>query len=392
MPLTKVEGGFTAVPNVLIESTAFNDTDKLVLINLLRHAMGKDEAWPSKLRIARQARKGRAAVKESLARLTALGCISEAGAAGNQRTKYRIHLDRIEHVHQCKVVQNDHLERMTSRTEVVQNEHLGGPERAPKVVQNDHKADKAEKTKQKDGSATPEGSSLTDVGDDAEFGFANAASSAASPLVAIASNGEGDDKPVSHALGNEEPEATLPVSSGRFNGLQSGRADRPLVRAEVNAAFVRPDGYRVSDDFDELECDLNLTLAQVYGEPLNRGTLDKLVKDHGVRRCALWAHWLPRKLASDFEKGKLIEKPTARYVRAVQEGWEVDPKWPEFDEQRHTVKAREEAEKRKQARDGSESPLSDDTSVTDEFEEVFSGSSAGAHNAEVATSDDAFSF
>lgn len=145
----------------------------------------------------------------------------------------------------------------------------------------------------------------------------------------------------SDSKGNEEPKATLPATPGAQD-----IAPRPLSKAEINAAFVTPDGHRVSDSIDDLDCDLNTTLARVYGEMLNRGTLETLVGKHGERQCALWAHWLPRKIADEYTKGRPVESPSGLYRKAVEQGWHVDPKWPEFDEERHILAAREQYIKR----------------------------------------------
>jgi hypothetical protein len=144
----------------------------------------------------------------------------------------------------------------------------------------------------------------------------------------------------------------------------------------------------VSDDLEDLEYDLNTALAMVYGELLNRNSLDKLVAKHGVRRCALWAHWLPRKIASMYAK-EPVAKPTAVYVRAVEKEWKVDSKWPAFDEKLHTTKAREEYRKRNEAREDQDRPETKDGSshedassegYVDEIDEAFGGTASPAVN------------
>ena len=147
--------------------------------------------------------------------------------------------------------------------------------------------------------------------------------------------------------GNAEALPTLLASDGRSTLLQSetSKPPRPFTKDEINAALIRPDGFRASDDFDDLSYDLsNLILPMVVGQSLNKGDLDldKLVDKHGVRFCHFWAHWLPRKIADEYAKNRPVLSPTGLYRSAVEQGWTVNPKWAAFDEKRHTFAAREQ--------------------------------------------------
>jgi hypothetical protein len=325
--------GFTKVPNALIDSLAFDDTDKLVYIILRRHAIDdKTDVWPSQVRIAGLARKGRDSVRSSLHKLTEAGIVSEVGRDARNKATYRLHLD----VDLSKV----HLN---------QNRQVPDLESPGNLTQNRHQADKADKTNKKDASPRSAGPSLSEseMTSGEDFDCVRSAESAADAEPGPASEIEVNTQAEAD-IGNAEALPTLSASEGRSNLLQPKRL---LTKAEINAAFVTPDGYRVSDDFDDLTYDLNVTLAQTCGEMLNRGDLDleKLVATQGVERCALWAHWLPRKIADKYAKNpvKGVPSPTGLYINAVRGGWQVDPAWPEFDEHIHTVKAREQSVKRR---------------------------------------------
>jgi len=72
--------------------------------------------------------------------------------------------------------------------------------------------------------------------------------------------------------------------------------------------------------------------------------LDKLVANYGAERCAFWVSWLLRKIAAEYDAGRPVKNPAGMYRTAVEQGWEVDPKWPEFDESKHTGAKRLEDE------------------------------------------------
>jgi hypothetical protein len=233
--------------------------------------------------------------------------------------------------------------------------------------------------------------------------------SAASPRSAGSSEIEVNTEPRSHGKGNAAELATLPGHNGRNKLLSPDdpldfglgapsetprdvadeilddclgyaadatpqqSAERPYTKRTINEYTLSPEGVPLDDDRDELfyevEADI---LPRLYGEPFNPGDLEKLANEHGVAFCRMWAHWLERKIASEYKRKpvKGVPSPTGLFTQAVREGWKVDPAWPQFDETLHTVAARKEYRKRQEARELKHGPKP----RVDEIEDCFGGS------------------
>lgn len=63
-------------------------------------------------------------------------------------------------------------------------------------------------------------------------------------------------------------------------------------------------------------------------------------RDRHRKHDAFGASWLLRKIAALYEAGRPVENPAGLYRRAVEQHWEVNPNWPEFDELRQVEAAR----------------------------------------------------
>jgi hypothetical protein len=155
------------------------------------------------------------------------------------------------------------------------------------------------------------------------------------------------------------PNASLegqPVEDEIGNCSPSATDARKVLHSKqmVNDALLTPEGLRASDDPDEASNLLNCGLAQVCGEPLNPREEERLLVEYGARLVSFWSHWLPRKVAAEYGKGKPVASPAGMLKRALEQDWKVDPAWPPFDDVLHTVAAREAAERRARER-GSES-------------------------------------
>lgn len=386
---------FTKVPNELINHLGLTANQKLVLIKHVSEQF-KTRAKPdSERKASKSLRLSRGTYSDATVELQELGVLEPHGKGGSRKQEaYTVHLERLSSLPDRPSTGSNGVpvgRRPNRQTGPIQSQSAGsnGVPVSAKLAQTEYHAEEQRRQTQEHRSAALNGSSLTDVSVEGMDG--DAVDGVVQPACPAASPSEASTK----GKGISEPEARLPASEGP----QASRPARPWTNAELNAGFVRPDGYRASDDFDDLDCDLNNVLAMLYGEPLNRGTLDKLAAKHEVRRCALWAHWLPRKIASMYAT-KPVAKPTALYVCAVEEGWQVDSKWPEFDEMRHTAAAREEYHKRMEARRNQDRrpEATDDHSnnnapsedFDDEFEQLFDGAPSPAVNS--GHDDDGFGF
>lgn len=268
--------GFTMVPNALIDSHALDDTDKLVYIVLKRHAIGKDEVWPSQVRIAARARKSRKSVRCSLRKLTGAGIVQEVKRDGRGQVTYRLNLDV-------------DLER------IAQVPGTKCPGKSADLERNAHQAYSIENTKKADA--------------DSEI------------TVGVL----GDVKP-GGSNGNE--------SCSAYEG-GPGTKCPGLSKKQINDLLLTPDGKIPDDEPDALLCNLDGALLMAGGKAFNRGVLDALVDEHGPRYCAFWTEWLLRKCAAEYEAGRIVKNPGGLYTEAVRGHWEVDPAWPEFNEKRH---------------------------------------------------------
>lgn len=138
--------------------------------------------------------------------------------------------------------------------------------------------------------------------------------------------------PVSaHGISARFAEPARRSDAAGSHGLSTAGTQR-----EVNERLLTPSGKL--PDVEGLESDLHGVLAMAHSPTsFNSRELDKLVAEYGADFCAFWASWLLRKIAAEYEAGRPVESPAGLYTQAVRGHWEVDPKWPEYDEVRHTA-------------------------------------------------------
>jgi hypothetical protein len=404
-PKFQVPGGVTPVPNWIFDSAVLTSKQKLVAWGLHRRCYGSSTSTDASVNgIAKAARLDRKTVSRAVEALVELEVLVPDGPRPDGLSQpYKLALERppklveLERANAAKTTRDgDFTPKGTVPTPGDSTPHPWG---------NGTQGGWGFHT-QEDGDSTPNlkssKSRVKTTEDSASLALASATDRPSSggggfgigQSAASAANAEPDVTASPEALGHgQEPKATLPASPG-------SQYIAPRSRAEINAAFLTPEGLRVSDDPDDLECHANTTLAWVCGEPLIRGSLDALAT-YGVERCAMWAHWLPRKIADEYSKGRPVGSPSGLYRSAVEGGWEVDPKWPEFDEQRHTVAARAEARKRQEARGDSRRELKAvvqsrldglEPSEPDEIDEAFSGTSVVSKRGSTQAVDDDFVF
>jgi hypothetical protein len=346
---------FTKVPNELIDHLGLTPSEKLVLIKHCAEQFKTKTKPDSERRASKKLGVSRNTFSDTTGELVKLGLLEPHGNGGPRKQEtYTVHLERLSSIPDPASGSNGvPVETNGSRqtgSNMSQASGSNGVPVLPKLAQIRATQKSRRITKTEDGSATL-CQLLTSIGEETAkvdgIRVGQSAESAASPESAVPSGSEMNTQ--AKVIGNAEL-APLPASNGRSTLLQSetSKPPRPPTKAEVNAAFIRPDGFSASDDFADLSDDLsNLILPMVVGEPLKESDLDKLVAKRGVTFCHFWAYWLPRKIAYEYEKGRPVPSPTGVYLSAVEQRWEVNPKWPEFDEQRHTVVAREQSVKRK---------------------------------------------
>lgn len=342
---------FAKIPNELINHPFLTATQKLVLIKHVSEEFKTKTKPDSQRKAAKKLGLNRNTYSNATAELAQLRLLEPAGRGGlcKQET-YAVYLDRLSSVPDRNSTGSNGVpvkvrhNRQTGSTQSQLTGSNGAPV-LPQLAQTRAIAEEQGIPTQEDRSADPVVTSAMDVTPSSgDFDFGNPARSAAAAKCGVTSNLKVDPQ-ARGGMANEEPKATLAASSG----LQRVAPYRPLTKAEVNDGLYLPDGTSAHDNFDDLSYDLgNIILPMVFGQPLNKGDLDldKLVQKKGVRFCHFWARWLLRKIADEHSKGRPVASPTGLYRRAVEQGWEVSPKWPEFDEQRHTLAAREQYIKR----------------------------------------------
>jgi hypothetical protein len=409
-PKFQVIGGVTPVPNWLFDSKALSSSEKLVAWGYHRSTYGSSTTTDaSEKGISGAARLDPKTVSAAAARLRFLGVLEANGKRKDGRILYIVALHKPQALLEAEATGRESTPRVKLSDPRDLTPRVGrestprgygfdtqeGTESTPTI-----KNSKSRTKTLQDASPRSACSSLSDAemtsGESVDGD--GTARSAAPPESTVPSENEVNTR--AEVIGNAEL-APLPASNGCSKLLQAetSRPPRPFTKAEINAALICPDGFRARDGFEDLSYDLsNLILPMVVGQPLNKGDidLDKLVGGHGIEFCCFWAHWLPRKIAAVYERGGTVKNPTGLYRRAVEGHWEVDPTWPQFDEQRHTVAARAEYQKREEARKLKEPQSTSDTftenddnqtaeaEYVDELEEAFGfGGSATAHNGDI---------
>lgn len=358
--------GFTKVPNAVIDNPNLSARDKLVLIKVMSHAYGdKTEASPSQKGTADSLGYRRETVKAAYESLVASKVLLPhgKGRSGRQET-FTVDLSKAANLttQSAGTATVKPSGDLTSRSAGdLTTQSAGDLTSESSQIRS---RIRQQRRQQEDGSAAPEGSSLSDDEErlDSDVGLVDSAACSEA----------------SHSLdnGNPEPKARLHASRG-----PQYIAPRPFTKAEINAALLTPDGQRVNCDVDDLHYDLqNIFLPEVRGEYLRDDDFDRLVELRGVKFCRFWSYWLPRKIAWYYDvKKEPVPKPTALYIRAIEGEWEVDPKWPMFDEDKHTWAAQAQADLRTQRRAepkpttqyNDEPDESPSVELEDEFEECF---------------------
>lgn len=269
---TDKRGGFTMISNVILDDPKLCARDKLVLCSLIRHAYGKKvKVYPSQLRLAKLLGLNVKTVRAALASLTDLNYIKPHGHGKPGATETYT------------------LDLSAQRTYTCP---IDGQEPVQPADTN--------KSKQKD-----------------ELNKTLAATSANAGTVV--------DHPPERETSSNAVLYQRPVHS----------ADR-LTKAEVNENRLTPEGLPVNGNIFDLDYGVNtITLPTLDGTWLTDGVIQELVELRGVEFCQMWEAWLPRKIAYEYEKGRPVKSAAGLYRRAIEEGWQVDPAWPEHDETKH---------------------------------------------------------
>jgi hypothetical protein len=272
----KPREGFKQISNALIDNPNLCLRDKMVLIKLASHAYGqKTSAYPSQVKIAKCLGIQRETAKAALDSLTALGIIRPHGKGrkGKQET-FTIDLD--------------HAANLTAHPAGNLTAHPAAPDGSSGI-------NKTAKENQEKKTLAPRSTSTTQGVD-----------------------GPGDIEDIGICYA-EAPDGSL----GRF------------TKREINEMTLTPDLKLPDDEPDALECNLDVQLAFASGDGFNFKVLEELVELRGPTFCAFWTSWLLRKIAAEYAAGRPVKSPAGLYTQAVREGWEVDPSWPEFDENKH---------------------------------------------------------
>jgi hypothetical protein len=284
--------GFTQIPNWLIDEPNLTAAEKWSVMVVARHAYGqKTSAFPSQVSIAKRGHFDRKTIRTALESVTDLGILEAIGKNGrsDQQVEYRLHLDS----------RPKKLDlRNTHPGDLGRTPHLPGDSTPTKHTEQEYEVKK------------------THVGID------------------VTSNIEDTVEPeVGSRIGrvcsaNES-------GPGAYDPGASTPSKHTFTKRQINEQLLTPDGKR--PDVDGLDCDLNEALIMAESPSyFPSSELDKLVAKRGEERCAFWASWLLRKIASEYERGKPVENPAGLFRTAVEQHWEVNPSWPEFDEHKHT--------------------------------------------------------
>lgn len=281
----KSRAGFTMIPNALIDNPALCIRDKMILIKLARHGYGKTTVYPSQVRIAKCLGVRRETVKAALDSLIALGPIRAHGKGhqGKQET-FTIDLEKAANL------TTQSSTNMTDYPAGNLTTQSSGPDDSSGMNKKQSKKNLNNKAAESD-AASDAGHPVVPALTPVRQGFACSAQ-------------------------DEEPDDSV----GRFS------------RVEINGRLLTPSGKL--PDVEGLEADLAGVLAIGESEPDSR-QLEKLADEHGAEYCAFWASWLLRKIAAEFEASRPVENAAGLFRRAVEQRWEVDPSWPEFDESRY---------------------------------------------------------
>ena len=270
---------YAKIPNELIDYVGLPLIPKATLIKLARHAYGdKESSNPSQLEIAKCLGVDRKSVRSALAYLTTLGLIEPHGDGhqGKQMT-YKLRLDRLANMgkwHPCNMGKWHPSFDSTC------------PNGTHKQEQNKTKKENAD----------------DDVTSTAE--------------VAV-------DPGLLHTVGSCSADEGLVQMAPMF------------TKKQINEQLLTPNGKLPDDDLDALLCNIDGQLILAGGKHFNNQVLDALVGEHGATYVAFWTSWLLRKIAAEYEAGRPVSNPGGLFTEAVRGHWEVNPSWPEFDDERH---------------------------------------------------------
>lgn len=279
--------GFTMVPNWLIDDKRLTAAEKWSIISVARRAYGaKTSAWPSQTKIANTGGFDRKTIRKALQAVTACGMLEPIRCHERGVVEYRLHIDEppASFPRPEAYAPGD----LGNRTQVT-----GGviPTKHSKV-----------KDQEKNTLVPPDNTSNGEV-------------------AVIRGDLHGNE--YGNCSAYNPPEAYAP-----------GRSEPRFTKREINELLLTPDGKR--PDVEGLESDLFAVLAMVHApKHFDTRQLEKLVAEHGAEYCTFWVSWLLRKIAAEYDAGRPVENPAGLFAKAVRDRWEVDPKWPEFDETRH---------------------------------------------------------
>lgn len=336
-----VPGGWTAVPNWIFDRDDLTAVEREVLWALYRSAPAKSlKAKIGAAYIAKRFQRGRKTVTAALQSVARRGFILPLGERSiGDAQPYELVLD--------------------PPPETCSSPHLPVLHNASPCVP-EHIIQKQTKDYENHGREAPHYKYITDsVPPSPSFSYVESAGGSAElpgfgvQLIGPHGDGHGAEGDDGSALGGRCDSSS---NTGSFEDwaaqwdaeATAAEAARPkpvpakqMTKQLVNDALLTPEGLRASDDIDDLQCDAYILVGDVCGQwsPNTWPSLESLTRTHGVRYVAFWTRWLARKIADEYTRGRPVEKPTALLLKAIEGKWEVNPDWPEFNEELHTWKA-----------------------------------------------------
>jgi Helix-turn-helix domain len=279
-PPTARRQGFVQIPNWLVDDENLTAAEKWSVISIARRAYGaKKSAWPSQAKIAKTGGFDRKTIRRALQHVVELGILKPLRHRPRGVVEYEVN-----------------LESAPPPEAYTPGDVRRTPQVTCGVIPTKHSKVKRQEKNSRPESVTSNAEVSVDRGD--THGNVNGECSAYNP-----------------------PEAYTPGQ---------------LTKREANEQCLTPEGQPVCGDFHDLYTDLNvLTLPEVGGELIPEVVLERLVELRGLKFCLMWNAWLKRKIAEEYRKRRPVKNPSGLYITAVEQGWEVNPSWPEFDETLH---------------------------------------------------------
>lgn len=352
--VTRLNTYYTKFPNHLFACSDISPNARLVALALLyRAGDGSDSCWPSQTTIANDIGMGRKAVNGAVAELRRFGLKTAWKRVSNGKTSI-MHYD-VSALR--KTVEASRANCACGRHLLVEYQNdTGASVKTAQGSVSERPTNKKQRTTTKEQAAPPAidnreptSPSIVETTDEPEVLVVKGSAERSVP------SADFDKHFGPNAVGSIGPDDPFPFGDTPFQMAAPARSiwdelDEPLTAPKVtldkrlvNDELLTPGGLHASDNIDDLYYDLNWILFDVCGEKFNRvpgdpktNALGMLISKHGARYVAFWAHWLSRKVAAEYERGKPVKTPTALLIKAIEEGWQVDPSWPDFDADLHT--------------------------------------------------------